>query len=307
MNDPRRMQPMNLPYRYSPPNPNPNANRRAPFDQQRRAAAYSQYNDYEYDYDTMPANEPRARRPMDNTPRSHPPGFQDGIPRGGPPPPPLRQPTMQTQPPHPKLMFGQAAQQLHSALIESKKFYETFLAAFTQDTEGVKKYARAPALELLWQDKIEADIYPNGRQTGPNGAPLLPPPPGSGPINFGSVTRKLRHALFQACNAKARRPTTGPPGSIPPTPAPGQSASAEDDANSLLRLVKKLKSQWQDLNELMGAARKNSKMMWDLIKELEMLLKVLEDKRAMWEKYDGVPVHHYGAAEHWGREGEYYD
>jgi hypothetical protein len=257
----------------------PTGNRRATaYDQQRHAAAYARFDDFEYNYDTIPMYSSRSRRPKDSIPRSHPPGFQD---RMAGPPPVQRHASMQKQ--WPRVSSGQAALQLHTALVESKGFCQDFLSAFDKDIQMVKPFARQASLDSLWQDKIEADIYPCGSHPGHEGARLSPPPPGA--VNFSTVTRKLKQALYQACNAKARPPTNSP-SSMSQSQATGK-ITPENDASSLYRLSKKLKGMWQELNELIVGARKSHREMSDLINELDMLLRILEDKRSKWGKING--------------------
>jgi len=268
MNDPRRL---NLPYRSSPPNRRGAATAYDLSRQQQRAAQYSAYDGYEYDYDTMPAGGSRSRRPNDNTPRSHPQGYPDGFDV----PPPQRRSSLSTQQQQPKLFFGQAAAQLHTALVECKGFYESFLVGFETDCGGVKVYASPRSLEQLWQDKIKADVTPP--MMDGMGQHQQPPP-----INFKIVSQRLGQALQQACNSRPGRPRpAGPPG-IPLGHGP-----ADDDASSLMRLVKKLQNQYEDIANLIMGAKKSSRATADLIKEINLLLQVLDGTRNLWGKGGG--------------------
>jgi hypothetical protein len=275
MNDNQRT---NMPYRSSPPSRRATArdlNR-----QQQRAAAYSAYNGYEYDYDTMPASGGRSRRSME-TPRSHPSGYQENVA-------PRRRPPMPSQSQQ-RMTFGQAAAQLHAILSESRGFYEKFLGDFEKDVSGVKGFAGQSALEILWRDKIQAT---NSQRTDVTGAQQA---------DFKGMCKRLASGLYCAANSGPRRPLKLPAG----TPVQ-QGRGSDEDASSLMRLVKKLQGQYQDLCELIQGSQRSSRATADLIKDINLLLHVLDQTRNLWERGNvGHPPDITGNRAPWPEEDGY--
>jgi hypothetical protein len=276
MNEPRRMHP---PHRCSPPNrqaPGYDLNR-----QQRRAATYSAYDGYEYDYDTMPVDGGRSRRSME-TPRSHPSGSQETVP-------PQRRPFMPAQP-QPRKPFGQAAAQLHAILSESRGFFENFLGNFEKDVSGVKGFAGQCALECLWKDKIKATSHSRSQA------------PGQQQMDFRNMCSTLQNGLYQAANSGPRRP---PPRPVAGTPKQ-QGRGVDEDASSLMRLVKKLQGQYRDLSDLIEGSRRSFRATADLVKDINLLLQVLDQTRNLWEQSNaGYPPDYVGTGNPWPEEDRY--
>jgi hypothetical protein len=273
--DPQRMHP---PHRNSPPGRQATAcdlNR-----QQQRAAAYSAYDGYEYDYDTMPAGGGRSRRSME-TPRSHPSGYQENVL-------PQRRPSMPAQP-HQRMPFGQAAAHLHAILSESRAFFENFLGSFEKDVSGVKGFAGQSALECLWKDKIKAASHPNAHA------------PGQQQMDFKSMCYALQNGLYQAANSGPRRP----PKPVAGTPT-RQGRRVDEDVSSLIRLVKKLQGQYRDLCDLIEGSRRSSRATADLVKDINLLLQVLDQTRNLWDKSNArYPPEYVGNRNLWPEEDRY--
>jgi hypothetical protein len=274
MNDPRRLK---VPHRSSPPNHRAtayNLNR-----QQQRAAAYSTYNGYEYDYDTVPAGGGYLRGSME-TPRSHPTPYSNTMPQP-------RRPSVSGQ--QQRMPFGEAAAHLHAILSESRAFYENFLGSFNRDIEGVKGFAGQMALEALWKDKIKATTnlrYPDA--------------PGQHGTGFNSICKNLVDGLYNAANAGPRRPPN------PKAGAPGQPPrDVDEDAGSLIRLVKKLQGQYQDLCELVQGSKKSPRATADLIKDINLLLQVLDGTRNLWERGQECPPDFAAHGASWSEDSRY--
>jgi len=235
---------MNMTYRASPP-----YERRA-LQQQRTAEYPGTYNDYDgYDgYDSHPSGGSRSRRSID-TPRSHPSG---GLP------------------------FDRAAQNLNVVLIETKNFYKHLLDDFERDICGIKSYTDTKTLEYLWQRKIEAKSREAAKQNAEN--PSAPQQGQVQQVSFDGMGNRLKKALDAARRSQPRRAAAG-------VDAEDEAARARllEERDSMNRLIKKLGGQYQEIIELIDVSWRSSRKLSDLIKDLELLMTVLDNSKDLWQ------------------------
>jgi hypothetical protein len=226
--------------------------------------------------------------------------------------PPHRSQTLHTQPnyqcppePH-RLAFDHAASNLYTALTTSRAFFGDLLDTFDREISGIKSYADTKTIESLWRRKIEKMDEEGAKQmvrlqhenqTAPRNANLPPPPPPSGHLveTFWTTSSRLVDALKVAAQSVPYRtqppPLPPPPPSFsqaPPPPMPMQVPKSEEEVKeeteSMKRLIKKLHGQYKDLVELIEGSKKSRRKCGELVKDLGILLDVLNNSGNLWRQ-----------------------
>lgn len=284
---------------------------------------YPLYDEYEYRYDSTRST-PRSRRSMDvprSDPRYGPAALIDEIYNRRLP---HRSPSLHNQPlphqtyPHPpephRLSFDNAAHHLFTEVTDSRSFFADLLDTFDREISGIKPYADIKIQENLWRKKIEKldedgvkqqeRLRHDGNQIprNPNLPPPPPPPPSGHPIQtFYSTGCRLVDALKMAANSVPVRTTVqfhppppppppspgfsaAPPPPIPPPPPRRTEEEIEEETESMKRLIKKLKGQYRDLCDLIEGSRKSARKCSELIKDLGILLDVLNNSGSLWRQ-----------------------
>ncbi|KAE9985950.1 hypothetical protein BLS_002972 [Venturia inaequalis] len=283
---------------------------------------YPLYESYDYRYDsTRPT--PPSRRSMDvprSDPRYGPAAIIDEMYNRHLP---HRSPTLHNQPipPHPlaayqhppephRLSFDNAAHHLFNDLTTSRSFFGDLLDSFDRDISAIKPYADAKIQETLWRKKIEKLDEEGAKQQerlrhehrlpGNTNLPPPPPPPSGHPIQtFYSTASRLVDALKTAANSvpvrTAAQPQPNfpqpPPGfsvNAPPPPPPPMPRKTDEEmgeeTESMKRLIKKLQGQYRDLCDLIEGSKKSARKCSELIKDLGILLDVLNNSGNLWRQ-----------------------
>jgi hypothetical protein len=280
--------------------------------------SYPLCDDHEYRYDSARPT-PRSRRSMDvprSDPRYGPAALIDEMYMGRRSS--LRSPSVHSQPgslhphqacqrapePH-RFPFDHAASNLYNALTTSRDFFGNLLDTFEREISGIKSYADSKILEGLWRRKIEKMDEEGREQThrlqqenqiprNPNLPPPPPPPSGHSIQSHFTSSQHLKDALSMATSSVAYRspvPTLPPPpqsfGQGPPLPLPPMVKSereVEEDVDSMKRLIKKLQGQYKDLMDLIEGSRKSARKCGELVKDLGILLDVLNNSGNLWRQ-----------------------
>lgn len=220
------------------------------------------------------------------------------------------------RPPEPhRLSFDNAAHHLFKDLTTSRSFFGDLLDSFDREVSGIRLYADAKIQETLWRRKIEKLDEEGAKQqeslrhhhhlpANLSRNPNLPPPAPSGhPIpTFYSTASRLIDALKTAANSVPVRTAVQPQPNFPPPP-PGFSVNAPpppppplsqrtdeeigEETESMKRLIKKLQGQYRDLCDLIEGSKKSARKCSDLVKDLGILLDVLNISGNLWRQ-DGV-------------------
>jgi hypothetical protein len=283
--------------------------------------SYPIYDDYEYRYDSARPT-PRSRRSMDvprSDPRYGPAALIDEMymgRRSSHRSPPMHSQTNSTLPhqtyqgasgPH-RLAFDHAASRLYNALTTSRCFFGELLDIFDREISGIKTYADAKIIESLWRKKIEKMDEEGAKQSerpqhenqvprNPN-LPSPPPPPSGHPIEtFWTTSSRLIDALKTAAQSVPYRTqvvpppppppmgfNTAPTPPTPPPPPPKSELEILEETDSMKRLIKKLQSQYKDLHELIEGSKKNARKCGELVKDLGILLDVLNNSGNLWRQ-----------------------
>ncbi|QDS78006.1 hypothetical protein FKW77_002491 [Venturia effusa] len=221
-----------------------------------------------------------------------------------------------------RLSFDNAALRLFNELTTSRNFLSDLLDSFDRETAGIKPYADAKIQESLWRRKIEKvdeegakqnermryeNQVPANLDLAPPPLPPLPPPVGYPIETFHSTASRLVDALRMAASSVPVRtslnspappppPPLGfstnplpplPPPPPPPPPPPRTEEERNEETDSMKRLIKKLQGQYRDLCELIEGSKKSARKCGELIKDLGILLDVLDNSGNLWRQGGG--------------------
>ncbi|KAI9872948.1 MAG: hypothetical protein M1830_001035 [Pleopsidium flavum] len=185
---------------------------------------------------------------------------------------------------------------LYDILSDAHSLYEEFNHDYEEETRGIRRYAGPELLDKLWtlRAKMSDQSISHDPHGPPEGGPDHEGQPndldlGSDLIGFRGSVEAIRKAFEMVMNAA-------------PASKRSMSHRSTTEAEGLSRMMKKLDSAFQDINQLSRGAHKRPTHLQELLKEIDLVLGYLDKSRNLWQPDAGRckddRPHHRGPEEY---------